>query len=176
MRCNLTLVKLFITKITDTLCLALKSCEGIGGFELDLCIEAENGAKLIASRLGDLFKNAEGVGRLGKLDSYGELIGVTLALNDDLVVRSEAFDGENDLLDLTREDVYAAYFEHIVGSARKICHTAGRSAALAFFVCKSCYILGSVTDKGKGFLFDAGDNQLAPFALGVKLCLSLRGV
>ena len=101
----------------------------------------------------------------GHFHKHVKGIVIVYSVNHYLIVRRISHFNQNGLY-LRREDVDAADYEHIVGSAHRFGHTDKRSAAGTFFVRYRAYISCSETYKWECFFCQAGENYLALRAVG----------
>src|SRR5574343_15188 len=140
--------------------------DGIEFHHGDLGRHADDGFDPMLQFLADLLDigGRQGAGQLAlEFATHFQVVEVTIAGNDDLVIAGQALVAQDLLLDLGREDVDAADDQHVVGTAGDLADTAERAGGRRQ---QAGQVAGAVADDREGFLGQRGEHQFALFAVG----------
>src|SRR5574343_1586704 len=155
------------TLVEHTLGLAdLGARDGIEFHHGDLGRHADDGFDPMLQFLADLLDigRRQGAGQLAlEFATHFQVVEVTIAGHDDLVIAGQALVAQDLLLDLGREDVDAADDQHVVGTAGDLADaTEGARSRRQ----QAGQVAGAVADDREGLLGQRSENQFALFAVG----------
>ena len=153
--------------VDDSDCLAFRSCNRLGGHQMDLGANTQHGPHGSVQGLFPCLDIGDLVGELlgGELDINIESICVVDAVDLDLVVGRVALFEENGL-DLAGEHVDAADDHHVVAAAHGLGHLDMCPPAGAFLTGEDADVLGAVTQEGEAFLVEGSEDQCTSPVLG----------
>ena len=113
-----------------------------------------------------LFESFDGVFEHGRLDFHldFQFVHRLRAGDDQLIVRLDAFDGEQNAFDLRREEVDTTDDKHVVATAADLLHADERTAAGALFIAETRDVVRAVAEKRHTGLRDRRQRQFAFFS------------
>lgn len=137
-----------------------------GSTRFILASRPRSGLELVSDLLLEVLKVGEALEQLsvGDLDVYLEGIHVVLLSEDNLILRSDLGDADENRLDLRREDVDTLDLEHIVASAERLVHSRVGASAFALLIVNPGDVLRAVSEKRYAFLRECRDDKLALLA------------
>ena len=155
-----------LAEVDDAFCLAGGTFDGSGLDERDFRVQADDLLDVAADFRAKLFESFDGVFEHGRLDFHldFQFVHRLRAGDDQLVVRFDAFDGEQNAFDLRREEVNAADDEHVIAAAANLLHADERTAAGALLINEAGDVMCAVAEERHAFLRDGGQRQFAFFS------------
>ena len=152
-----------LAEVDDAFGLAGGAFDGSGLDERDFRVQTDDLLDVAADFRAELFETFDGVLEHGRLDFHldFQFVHRLRAGDDQLVVRLDAFDGEQNAFDLRREEVDTTDDKHVVATAADLLHADERAATGALLVAETRDVVCAVSEKRHASLRDGRQRQFA---------------